>query len=58
MATPNKNATSTVKKYYWSAFVKNIVQCLLKNISRGFTMTDVGNCNFYYIPEYYLDEVY
>jgi len=51
MATPNKKASSTVKKYYRPTFVKKIGQCRLKNISRGYTMIDIGYCIFYSIPE-------
>ena len=46
-----KKASSTVKKYYRPAFVKKIVQSRQENISRDFTTTDVGYCNFYSIPE-------
>jgi len=58
MATPNKNTTSTVKKYYRSAFVKKIAQCRLKNMSRGLTTIEVALSTFYSIPEYYLDDFY
>jgi len=51
MATPNKIESSTVKKYYRPAFVKEIAQSRQKNISRGFTTADVGYCIFYLIPE-------
>ena len=50
-ATLNKIESSTVKKYYRLAIVKEIVQCRLKNISRGFTTADVGYCIFYSILE-------
>ena len=50
-ATPNKKTSSTLKKYYRPTFVKEIAQCRLKNISRGFTPTDVGYCIFYAILE-------
>ena len=33
------------KKILTVSFCKKIAQCRLKNISRGFTMTDVGNCD-------------
>jgi len=39
------------KKISSASVCKIIAQCRLKNISRGFTTTDVGYCIFYSIPE-------
>ena len=46
-----KKASSTVKKYYRPAFVKELAQCRRKNSSRGYLTTYVGCCFDYSIPE-------
>ena len=56
----NEQKTTLYRKniYCRPAFVKKIAQCRLKNISRGYLTTDVGDGFFYSIPEKYLADVY
>ena len=48
----NKTSSAVKKNIVGQqAFLKIIAQCRLKNISRGYFMTDVNYCILYSIPE-------